>query len=151
MLDIRTQTEVYALNMWPTYDAPILNRLRNQGVNMALFIFTLLNNHPRKTVLIPISTPVCFIGWKNLFFKWGMFPPENTTNISTELEVETDTWILGVFQDWRQKENGTTEDEVVGWHHRLNGHEFEQTPVDSKGQGNLACCSSWGHKESDTT
>ena len=42
-----------------------------------------------------------------------------------------------------------TEDEMVGWHHRLNGHEFEQTPNDSEGQGGLACCSSWGCKESD--
>ena len=44
-----------------------------------------------------------------------------------------------------------TEDEMVGWHHRLNGHEFEQTARDSKGQGSLACCSSWGHKELDMT
>ena len=40
---------------------------------------------------------------------------------------------------------------MVGWHHPLNGHEFEQTPGDSEGQGSLACCSPWGHKESDTT
>ena len=39
---------------------------------------------------------------------------------------------------------------MVGWHHRLNGHEFEQTPGDSEGQGSLACCSPWGRKESDT-
>ena len=44
-----------------------------------------------------------------------------------------------------------TEDEMVGWHHQLNGHEFEQTVGDSEGQGSLVCCSSWGHKESDTT
>ena len=44
-----------------------------------------------------------------------------------------------------------TEDETVGWHHRFNGHEFEQTQGDSEGQGSLACCSPWGHKESDTT
>jgi len=44
-----------------------------------------------------------------------------------------------------------TEDEMVGWHHRLNGHEFEQTAGDSEGQGSLACCSPWGHKELDTT
>ena len=44
-----------------------------------------------------------------------------------------------------------TEDEMVGWHHRLNGHEFEQTPGDGEGQGSLACCSSWGHKESNVT
>ena len=44
-----------------------------------------------------------------------------------------------------------TEDEMVGWHHRLNGHEFEQTPRDSEGQRSLVCCSSWDRKESDTT
>ena len=44
-----------------------------------------------------------------------------------------------------------TEDEMVGWHHPLNGHEFEQTLGDSEGQGSLACCSPWGRKESDTT
>ena len=42
-----------------------------------------------------------------------------------------------------------TEDEMVGWHHRLNGPEFEQALGDSEGSGSLACCSSWGHKESD--
>ena len=40
---------------------------------------------------------------------------------------------------------------MVGWHHQLNGHEFEQAPGDGEGQGDLACCSPWGHKESDTT
>ena len=54
-------------------------------------------------------------------------------------------------KDWRQEEKGTTEDEMVGWHHRLNGHEFEQTPGDGEGQGTLACCSPWGHKEEDMT
>ena len=44
-----------------------------------------------------------------------------------------------------------TEDEMVGWHHRLNGHEFEQTPGDGEGQGSLACCSPWGCKEWDMT
>ena len=44
-----------------------------------------------------------------------------------------------------------TEDEMVGWHHQLNGHEFEYTLGVGDGQGSLACCSPWGHKESDTT
>ena len=44
-----------------------------------------------------------------------------------------------------------TEDEMVGWHHQLNGHEFEQTPEDGGGQGSLVCCSSWGRKELDMT
>ena len=52
-------------------------------------------------------------------------------------------------KDWRQ-EKWVAEDEMVGWYHQLNGHGFEQTLGDSEGQGSLVCCSSWGHKESDT-
>ena len=51
----------------------------------------------------------------------------------------------------RQKEKGAAEDEMVGWHHWLNGHDSEQTPGDNKGQGSLACCSPRACKESDTT
>ena len=54
-------------------------------------------------------------------------------------------------KDWGQEEKGTTEDEMVGWHHWLNGHEFEWTPGVGDGQGGLACYSPWGRKESDTT
>ena len=54
-------------------------------------------------------------------------------------------------KDWRQEEKGTTEDEMVGWHHRLNGHEFEQALGVGEGQGSLVCSSPWGHKELDTT
>ena len=50
-------------------------------------------------------------------------------------------------KDWRQEEKGTTEDDMVGWHHRLNGHEFEQIPGDSEGQGSLACYSPWFHSQ----
>ena len=65
------------------------------------------------------------------------------------------SWLTGkdpdARKDWGQKEKGSREDEMVGWHHRLNGHEFEQPPGDSERQGSLVCCSSWGCKESDTT
>ena len=54
-------------------------------------------------------------------------------------------------KDWGQEEKGTTEDEMVGWHHWLNGHEFGWTPGVGDEQGGLACCGPWGHKESDTT
>ena len=54
-------------------------------------------------------------------------------------------------KDWGQKEKGTTEDEMVGWHHRLNGHEFEQALRDREGQGYQACCSPWTCKGSDMT
>ena len=53
--------------------------------------------------------------------------------------------------DWRRVEKGMTEDEMVGWHHWLNGHEFEQALGVGDGQGSLVCCSPWGHKESDRT
>ena len=54
-------------------------------------------------------------------------------------------------KDSGQEKKGVTEDEMVGWHHPLNGHEYEQTLEDSEGQGSQACCRSWGRKESDTT
>ena len=70
----------------------------------------------------------------------------------TELK---ETWDIGkepgAGKDWGQEEKGTTEDEMVGWHHWLNGHEFEQAPGDCEGQGSLLCCSPWYHKESDKT
>ena len=63
-------------------------------------------------------------------------------------------WLAGkdpnAGKDWRQ-EKRTTEDEMAGWHHWLDGHEFEQAPGVGDGQGGLACCSPWAHKESDTT
>ena len=64
-------------------------------------------------------------------------------------------WLIGKDPDsgknWRQEEKGTTEDEMVGWHHWLNWHEFQQAPGVGDGQGSLACCSPWGCKELDTT
>ena len=77
----------------------------------------------------------------------------------TDAEAETPilwppdpkNWLIGKDpgpgKDWRQEEKGTTEDEMVGWHHRLNRHEFEQVPGAGDGQGSLACCSPWGCKE----
>ena len=58
---------------------------------------------------------------------------------------------LDAGKDWRQEEKGTTEDKMVGWHHWLDGHEFEQALGVGEGQGSLACCSPWGHKELDMT
>ena len=50
-----------------------------------------------------------------------------------------------------KEEKGATEDEMVGWHHRPNGHEFEQAPGDGEGPGSPVCCNPWGHKASDMT
>ena len=62
-------------------------------------------------------------------------------------------WLIGKVpdarKDWRQEEKGMTEDEMVGWHHQLYGHEFERTPEVGDGQGSLVCCRPWGRKESD--
>ena len=81
----------------------------------------------------------------------------------TDVEVETPilwppvakSWLIWKKPDagkgWDQEEKGTTEDEMVGWHHWLNGHGFGWTPGVGDGQGGLKCCGSWGHKESDTT
>ena len=93
-------------------------------------------------------------------------PKENQSQIfiaRTDAEAEipilwlpnAKNWHLRKVPDagkvWRQEEKGTSEDEMVGWHHRPDGHEFEQALGVGDGQGSLACCSSWGHKESDTT
>ena len=81
----------------------------------------------------------------------------------TDAEAETPilwpcdakNWLIGkdpdAGKDWGQEEKGTTEDEMVGWHHWLDGHEFEWTPGVGDGQGVLACCSPWGRKESNTS
>ena len=81
----------------------------------------------------------------------------------TDAEAETPllwspcakSWLIGknrdAGRDWGQEEKGTTEDEMAGWHHRLDAHEFGWTLGIGDGQGGMACCSSWGCKESDTT
>ena len=65
------------------------------------------------------------------------------------------SWPIGkdsdAGRDWGQEEKGTTEDEMAGWHHLLDAHEFGWTPGVGDGQGGLACCDSWGRKESDMT
>ena len=65
--------------------------------------------------------------------------------------LDVKNWRIGkdpdAGKDWRQEEKGTTEDEIVKWHHRLNGHESEQTLEDGEGQGSLACCNTWSRTE----
>ena len=81
------------------------------------------------------------------------------TNAEAETPIlwppDTKNWLIGkdpdAGKDWEQEEKWTTGEEVVGWHHQLNGHGFGWTPGFGDGQGGLACCGSWGHKESDTT
>ena len=80
----------------------------------------------------------------------------------TDAEAETPilwppdvkNWLIwkdrGAEKDWRREKKGMTEDEMVGWHHWLDGHEFKQALGVGDGQGSLACCSPWGYKESET-
>ena len=98
--------------------------------------FTSLKSISRKSTLN--------IHWKNWCWSWSF----------KTLAPDVKRWLIrkdpDAGEDWGQGEKGTT-DEMVGWYHWLNGHEFEQTQGVSEGQGSLACCSLWSHKESDTT
>ena len=94
---------------------------------------------------------------------WKEIQPVHPKGDQSFVEAETPilwphdgkNWLIGkdpdAGKDWRQEEKGMTEEEMVGWHHWLNGHEIEQALGIGDGQGSLACYSSWGHKESDTT
>ena len=81
------------------------------------------------------------------------------TDADTETPIlwppDAKSWLIGrdpdAGKDWRQEETGTTEDEMIGWHHQLDGHEFEQAPGVGDGQGSVECCSPWGCKELDLT
>ena len=81
------------------------------------------------------------------------------TNVEAETPIfwppDEKSWLIGkdpdAGKDWRQEDKGMTEEEMVGWHHLHNGHGFGWTLGVGDGQGSLACCSSWGRKESDMT
>ena len=77
-----------------------------------------------------------------------LWPPDVKSQLFTSALVSTNP---DAGKDWRQEEKRMREDEMVGWHHWLDGHEFEQVLGIGDGQGSLACCSSWGHKELDMT
>ena len=92
----------------------------------------------------PVNQPWIFIGRTDAEAETSILWPPDAKN-----------WLIGkdpdAGKDWGQEKKWVTEDEMVGWHHWLNGHEFEKTPKDSEGQESLVCCSPWGCKESDTT
>ena len=79
------------------------------------------------------------VHWKDWYWSW--------TPVLWWPDVKS--WLFGkdpdAGKDWRQKEKGITEDEMIGWHYRLNGHEFEQTEGGSEGQWTLVCCSVWSN------
>ena len=82
----------------------------------------------------------------------GMMLKLKLQYLATSCEELTHWKILWCWgRDWGQEEKGTAEDEMAGWHHRLDGHEFAWTPGVGDGWWGLTCCNSWGHKESDRT
>ena len=85
---------------------------------------------------------ILFIGSTDAEAEAPILGPPDMKSQLTEKDPDTG-------KDWRKEEKGTKEDEMVGWHHWLNGHEFEKVPGDSEGQGILACCSPWGCKKLD--
>ena len=97
------------------------------------------------TLSILIGKSILNIHWKDWCWSWS------TNTLSTWCK----SWLIrkdrDAGKDWRQEEKRTAGDEMVGWHHRLNGHEFEQALGVDEGQGSLACFSPWGHKELDMT
>ena len=97
------------------------------------------------------------ISGSSTFFKSSLFT--GRTDVEAETSIlwppDANSWLIwkdpDAGKDWGQEEKGMTEDEMVGWYHWLNGHGFGWTPGVGDGQGGLACCGSWGHKESDMT
>ena len=92
-----------------------------------------------------LKKSVLNIHWKDWCWSW------NSNALATWCKEPTHWKRPFAGKDWRWEEAGTTEDELVGWHHRLDGHEFEQALGADDGQGSLVCCSPWSHKESDMT
>ena len=84
------------------------------------------------------------IHWKDWCWSWS----SNTLAPDAKSQLPGKDPDAG--KDWKWKEKGMTEDEMVGWHHWLNGYEFEQVPIDGEKEGGLACCGPWSCKKSDT-
>ena len=106
--------------------------------------YTCIHSPPIKPVNPKGNQSWIFIGWTDADVETPIIWPPDSKK-----------WLIGkgpnAGKDWRQEEKGMTEDEMVGWHHWLNGPEFEQTLGVGDGQGSMACCSPWGYKESDVT
>ena len=117
-----------------------------------------------------MPTHCSILAWKNPMDKGAWWATVHGVHSSswifigrTDAEAETPilwppdgkNWLTGKDPDagkaWRQEKKGMTEDEMAGWHQRLDGHELEQALGVADGQGGLACCSPWSHKKSDTT
>ena len=114
---------------------------------------TCVQNKMRNWIFPPFSIKIRLNFLTSLMIHFSLLLLSNTTKKLWPPHAKS--WLIGkdsdAGTDWGQEEKGTTEDEMAGWHHRLDGCETEWTPGVGDGQGGLACCSSWGLKESDTT
>ena len=88
-------------------------------------------------------------------WKWELYSGQVLNHLKVLWPPHAKSWLIGkdpdAGRDWGQEEKGTTEDEMARWHHWLDGRESQWTPGVGDGQGGLACCDSWGRKESDMT
>jgi len=120
-------------------------------ISRLFLIFTPSNFPPFFSLCMVIRLENLAI-WSSLPCLWSNAMLSFITSSSSHLTTSKN-WLIGkdpdAGKDWRQEEKGMTEDEMVGWHHRLDGHESEQAPGVGDGQGSLACCSPWGRKELD--
>ena len=152
----KNKTHIYAVYKKPTWDLQT-NRLKVRGWKN---IFHSNGKQKKVGVAILISDKIDLKikitrdkEGHYIMFK-GLILEEDITIVNI-YAPNVKSWLIGkdsdAGRDWGQEEKGTTEDEMAGWHHRLDGCEFEWTPGVGDGQGGLACCGSWGRKESDTT
>ena len=148
------------------YDLKIFQTLLRQAHNLYLSNKLVLNKEGwaqknwcfwtvalEKTLKNPLDYKIKLVNFKGNQ-PW-IFIERTDVEATILLPHNVKSWLAGkdpdVWKDWGQEEKGVTEDEMVGWHHWLNGHEFEQAPRDSEGQGSLAHCSPGGQKGSDMT
>ena len=132
-MDMTDRKEVWALKNWCFQIVVLEKTLENS-----------LDSKEIKPVYPKGNQPWIFTGRTDVEAKAPiLWPPDAKSQL---IEEDPDAG-----KDWGQEEKGTTEDKMVGWHHRLNGHECEYTSGVGDGQGSLVCCSPWGHKESDMT
>ena len=120
--------------------------------NCGLFISLYVKWERCSVVLLMDKTPQVLVHWIIRSF-FGRNDAKAETPVLWPPHEKS--WLIGkdsdAERDWGQEEKGMTEDEMAGWCHWLDGRESEWTPGVGDGQGGLACCDSWGHKESDTT
>ena len=128
------------------------------SVNLVVWFCVRITHHPS-------HSPISHLGWINQTVEekvapkslgvWSLGLCQMFSKSFDFFTSKMKSWLIrkdsDAGKDWRQEEKGTTEDEMAGWHHWLDGHEFEWTPGVGDGQGGLVFCNLWGSKELDTT